>query len=247
MRRRPPTRLLLTLPLIAALGACANEPEPAAPASAAPAAISPVTLATWTPDAAVRVVTIERQSSFAVIEKDRDLFILRTEGTIDGYRAARVTWILSTPPAEAGPARYPLARVSHELERSGAAAMAGERWSSPPAEPDPGQAYGWAIIERDGWMRTTRPLTGEIEIIGMDTDHASIAVRLDTVGVADTLVFEGRCARVQRPHAVGESPIATRSGVPHRDPDEPEPRPTDPVWPWNEVFREPPREGGPPR
>lgn len=217
------------------LGACASEPKAAEAAAPPP---SPVKIATWTPDAGARVVTVERQSSFAVVERDRDLFVLRTEGYIDGLHVAQITWILSTPSAELGPARYPLAKVSAELERSGATEMAGDRWEAPPSEPAPGDAVGWVIIDRAGWERTVRHVSGEIEIVGLDTDRASISVRLDAQGVEDTLVYEGECPRVERPRAIGVDPVPTRSGLPHRPQDEEEPNKTDPVWPWNEIFRE---------
>lgn len=231
-------RISLLLPILVTplLVGCASEPKAEATPAPAPKP-SPVTLATWTPDAEARVVTVDRESAFTVVEADRDLFVLRTRGYLDGRQVAQVVWILCTPPAQDGPARYPISLASHELDHSGASERGGDQWQDPPHDPRPGTAIGWAVIDRDGRPRTTSPISGEIEILSLDTDHAGISVRLETRGVDDVLVFEGECMRIDRPRPIETPALATRSGLPHRAPEKEEPSKTDPVWPWNEIFK----------
>ncbi len=215
---------------------CESAPKAAEAPEPSPA---PVYLATWTPSSAPKVVTIQRQSTITIVEAERDLFVVQTEGVSDDGDWATITWVISTPAADLGPGRYPFAVVSAELARSGPTTSAGNEWNAPPEEAPEGHAYGWAIVERVGYPRTTRPVTGEIEIVGLDTDHAAIQMQIDTPGVADTLVFEGECVRVNRPASLATAPLQTRSGVPHRAKEEEKPKGTDPAWPWNEVFAEP--------
>ncbi|TVQ58958.1 MAG: hypothetical protein EA379_12310 [Phycisphaerales bacterium] len=210
-----------------ALGGCANNDasrtEGDAEAAKRPASVAPaesdIRFAVWSPSTDARVVTIEREALFTVADGPGDLLVIRTQGAQRGVGSPYHTWVVALDaPIEPG--------RTVEIGRGARAwLLHHDQYGLPRAA---GVRGSLSVHQRAPTTDDTPVDTTLRARLSLATDDANVA----TPGV----YFDGAWMRVARSPTIQTTPIATRSGVAHRERIEEERRPTHAVWPWEEIF-----------